>query len=762
MALRDAFVSKAAAAALAVGLTYGGAAFAQEAPQAEPITSGAPAATTLTVSSQSLTFNPLIPYEAIGGLGALALLLAAYGAARRQQGWPLRAAFATAAIVVLANPEITLEERQPLSTEVAVVVDRSPSQSIGGRASDTAAMQEQLLAQLRSLPGVNVRLVEAGGGTEGPVDGTRVFSALETALADVPPERVGGTFILSDGQVHDAPSSPPAQLGGAPVHVMLSGDPAERDRRIVLENPPLYGVVDEDLTLNFRIVDSGVVPGAEGPVRVTISADGRMLETRDVTPGETVSMTMKIPHGGPNLIELQAAPLAGELTEVNNRVAASVQGIRDRMRVLLVSGRPTYAERTLRNLLKSDPALDLVHFTILRPVDKQDGTPTSELALIAFPSQEVFQDKLNEFDLVIFDRYQQQGIIDFRYFNNLTRYVREGGAMMVVSGPEYAFGTSLFNTPLRDILPAAPSGRVTEAPFRPELSDAGQRHPVTRDLPDPEAETPWGRWFRQVEVGQVTGDTLLEGAGNRPLLVLRRQGEGRVALLLSDSIGLWSRGFEGGGPYAELLQKTAHWLMREHDLEEEALRLTADRGEITIERQTMADTAAPVTLIAPSGQSQTVTLEQAAPGLFRASIPAAEVGTYRVEQGDKFAFTSVGPANPREFIDPRATADILAPLAEQTGGLLAWMRANSDRLAAPAVQARDSGEQMAGTNWAGIRMTEASVLQSASRHGLPGWASLILLAGTLVGAFYREGGGGMPRGLKRDAGGRPGGPAPAP
>lgn len=758
MTLRDAFMSKVAAATLVAGLAYGGAALAQETPAAGVTPQEA---TTLT-SNLSVTFDPLIPYGALGGLGAMALLLSGWAASRRMQGWPLRTAFASVSLLALANPEILIEERQSLTTEVAVVVDRSPSQTIGNRNAVTAAMQEELLERLRAMPGVNVRLVEAGGAAQGPVDGTHVFSALETAFADVPPERVGGTFVLTDGQVHDVPGSAPAQLGGAPVHVLVSGSEAERDRRIVMESAPLYGVVDEDLTFRFRVVDSGVVPGAGAPVRVTISADGRVLETRDVTPGEISEFTMKVPHGGPNLIEMQAAALEGELTEVNNRVAATVEGVRDRLRVLLVSGQPTFAERTLRNLLKSDPALDLIHFTILRPADKQDGTPTSELALIAFPTQELFEQKLEEFDLIVFDRVQQQGIIYPHYFGNIARYIQNGGAMMVVSGPEYAFNTSIYNTPLRESFPAAPAGRVIEAPFRPEISDLGRRHPVTRDLAPPEGETPdWGRWFRQVEVRGVTGHAVMEGSGDRPLLVLRRQGEGRVAHLLSDSLGLWSRGFEGGGPYADLMQRTAHWLMGEYDLEEEALRLTADRGgEITIERQTMSDTSAPVTLIAPSGRSETVTLQQAAPGLFRATVPATEMGTYRVEQGGKFAFTNVGPANPQEFIDPRSTTEVLAPIAEQTGGLVARMAGDSGVLSVPAVRARDTGTQMTGADWAGVRMTEASVLKSASQYPLlSGLMGLALVLGALSLAWYREGDGKFLPEKKTGRGG-PGGPAP--
>ena len=138
----------------------------------------------------------------------------------------------------------------------------------------------------------------------------------------------------------------------------------------------------------------------------------------------------------------------------------SIDGVRDKLRVLLVSGEPHAGERTWRNLLKSDASVDLVHFTILRPPEKQDGTPINELSLIAFPTRELFQQKIKEFHLIIFDRYARQGVLPIIYFDNIARYVQEGGAVLVAAGPDYASPTSIWRTPLEQILPAEPSGRT--------------------------------------------------------------------------------------------------------------------------------------------------------------------------------------------------------------------------------------------------------------------------------------------------------------
>ena len=169
-----------------------------------------------------------------------------------------------------------------------------------------------------------------------------------------------------------------------------------------------------------------------------------------------------------NIVEIEAAPLSGgELTLVNNRAVVSIDGVRDKLRVLLVSGEPNPGERTWRNLLKSDPSVDLVHFTILRPPEKQDGTPINELSLIAFPTRELFQQKIDQFQLIIFDRYARQGVLPMIYFDNITRYVRDGGAVLVDAGPDYASQTSIWHTPLDVVLPAEPSGSVTNEAFRP-------------------------------------------------------------------------------------------------------------------------------------------------------------------------------------------------------------------------------------------------------------------------------------------------------
>ena len=552
-----------------------------------------------------VSFSPLVPAYMVWTAAAVAFAIALLLVLGRSRGALARAVALALFVLALANPSVTREDREPLTSVAAVVVDKSPSQEFGDRTRQTEQVRATLAERLAHLPGVEVRFVEAGQA-DGETDGTRLFAAMSAALSDVPQDRVAGVIFITDGRVHDVPADAAALGFAAPVHALITGHSNERDRRVVLTAAPRFGIVGQTQTISFRIEDQG---GGGGTARVTVRRDGETIENRNVRVGADVSLNVQVPHAGPNIVEIEASPLENELTAINNRAVVSIDGVRDKLRVLLVSGEPHAGERTWRNLLKSDASVDLVHFTILRPPEKQDGTPINELSLIAFPTRELFQQKINDFQLIIFDRYARQGVLPVIYFDNIARYVRQGGAVLVAAGPDYASQTSIWRTPLDVILPAEPSGRTSDGPFRPRLTDLGKRHPVTRGLAGSDEDPPhWSRWFRLVDTRAAKGTAVLQGPNEKPLLLLSREGEGRVALLLSDHIWLWARGYEGGGPQVDLLRRLSHWLMKEPDLEEEALRMTVRGRDLTVQRQTMSDMVDEVTLTAPSGKTSHVEL----------------------------------------------------------------------------------------------------------------------------------------------------------
>ena len=683
-----------------------------------------------------IAFAPTVPVYIVWTAFALALAASVLLVLARSRGALVRAVALMFMVLALANPSFTREDREPLSSVAAVVIDKSPSQNFGDRQQQTETARAQLADRLGRIPGLEVRVVEAAQ-SDGETDGTRLFSALGAALADVPPDRVAGAILVTDGRVHDVPADAAALGFAAPVHALITGTKDERDRRVVLVTAPRFGIVGQSQTVTFRVEDQGAPPAS---AQIAVRRDGETIETRSVAAGQPVRVDIPIPHAGPNIIEIEASPLAGELTAVNNRAVVSIDGVRDKLRVLLVSGEPHAGERTWRNLLKSDASVDLVHFTILRPPEKQDGTPINELSLIAFPTRELFQQKIGEFQLIIFDRYARQGVLPIIYFDNIARYVREGGAVLIAAGPDYASTTSLWRTPLDVILPAEPSGQVTETPFRAQLSNTGKRHPVTRDLEGANSDPPhWSRWFRLVDTKNATGATVMQGAGDKPLLVLSREGEGRVALLLSDHIWLWARGYEGGGPHLDLLRRLSHWLMKQPDLEEEALRLVAHGRELTVERQSMADSIGAVTVTSPSGVTNTVTLQASQPGLWRGTLAANELGLWRATDGKLTTLVNIGPANPREFAEVTSTTEVLAALATATGGDVRRLTETSG-VSLPRVLPVRSTSTFHGDDWIGLKMREASVVRGIGV--LPvfaGFIGLLLLIGSLAATWAREG-----------------------
>ncbi|MBV9953745.1 MAG: hypothetical protein JOZ70_00720 [Pseudolabrys sp.] len=683
-----------------------------------------------------VSFAPLVPAYVVWAAFAVAAILALLLLAIRSRGAMVRAVALALMVLALANPSFTREDRDPIPSVAAVIVDKSPSQDLGERAAQTETVRTALVERLKRVSGLEVRVAEASRA-DGETDGTRLFSALSATLADVPPDRIAGAVMITDGRVHDVPENAAALGFAAPLHALITGSANERDRRVVLTAAPRFGIVGQAQTIGFRIEDQGASAGAAD---ITVRRDGEVIERRSMAVGVELRVNVPIPHAGPNIVEIEASPLEGELTPINNRAVVSVDGVRDKLRVLLVSGEPHAGERTWRNLLKSDANVDLVHFTILRPPEKQDGTPINELSLIAFPTRELFQQKISEFQLIIFDRYARQGVLPLIYFDNITNFVRDGGAVLVAAGPDYASPTSIWRTPLDAILPAEPSGAVTEAAYRAALTEPGKRHPVTRGLEGAEQNPPhWSRWFRLVDTRRSTGTSVMAGPGDKPLLVLGREGKGRVALLLSDHIWLWARGYEGGGPHLDLLRRLSHWLMKQPDLEEEALRLTVRGRDLTAERQTMADTVAPVTVTSPSGATRTLDLQAGEPGRWATTFEAGELGLWRATDGKLTALVNVGPANPREFTEVTSTTQILAPLSNATGGDVRRVEQRNG-VAVPRVVAVRSASSYKGDDWIGLKMRDANVVRGLGV--LPVFAGLIgllLLIGSLALTWAREG-----------------------
>jgi hypothetical protein len=686
----------------------------------------------------TIDFAPHLPLALLWILGIAGMGLTILSFALRGRGaWARGLAFAVL-LVALANPLIVREARQGLPDVVALVVDHSQSMDVRGRRAEADAAARQIRKQLAADRSLEIRGAEVISRS-GDDTGTQLFAALQSALAAVPPDRIAGAIAITDGEVHDVPASGRPALH-APLQVLIAGKHDERDRKLSILSASRFAIVGHDAEITLRVDDFGAP--ANGYANVALRVDGVDAGTRLVPNGKPSVVKVPIAHGGENVIELEAKPGISELTLQNNRAVVAVTGVRDRLRVLLVSGEPHAGELVWRNLLKADPSVDLVHFTILRPPDKQDTTPITELALVAFPTRELFVEKLDQFDLVIFDRCSTGGglsLIPLAYFENIARYVENGGALLIASGPEFAGFLSIYRTPLAAVLPAQPTGDVLTQGFKPVVTQAGLAHPVTRDLPGAnlgDKQPSWGRWFRLIGTTKVAGQTVMAGPDERPLLVLDRVGKGRVAEFLSDQEWLWARRFEGGGPQAELLRRLAHWLMKEPELEEERLSASILNGTIAIERHTMAEQPKPVSLTYPSGKTVSITLNKIEPGLWRATAPATELGLYRLTDGSLNAVTAAGPLNPKEVADMRATDAILSGPAQATGGSVHWLADGG----VPDIRRVQPGGVAAGERWIGLRANGAYRVTSVEQTTLlPAWLALLLLLGTLLLAWRLEG-----------------------
>ncbi len=682
----------------------------------------------------SLLFDPLVGWPVLYMLAALATLGLGLALWRGLNGAWLRVASALVLLAALANPSLQREDRAPLSDIVLLVVDESSSQTLANRQVQTAEAVARITQAVQALPNTELRVLRFQDGAEDA--GSLAMTAVAEALAAEPRARIAGAILVSDGRIHDLDLAPALP---APLHLLLTGRATDWDRRLIVKNAPAFAILNEEVRLTLRIDDDGAAEKG-GEADLTISVDDGPAQTYRIPVGQDIDLPVKLPHGGMNVLQFSTPVQADELTDRNNAAVVQINGVRDRLRVLLVSGEPHAGERVWRNLLKSDASVDLVHFTILRPPEKQDGIPVSELSLIAFPTRELFVEKIKEFDLIIFDRYRMRGILPMSYLENVANYVKEGGTVLVAAGPEFGAVDSLWRSPLAEVLPVEPTARVISEGFRPKLTDLGKQHPVTEGLEALAPKEGWGRWFRLVEVKPIAGQVVMSGPGDRPLLVLDRVGEGRVAVLASDQAWLWGRGFEGGGPQLELLRRLAHWMLKEPELEEEALTAAINGAvsaqTLTITRRTISpDPPAPLTITGPDGTKTELTLPKAGPGRYQTDWLAPAMGLYRLEQGDLTRVVAVGPPAPKEFEQTIASGDALAPVIAPTNGGIQRIEDG-----VPDIRTVRDGRPASGRGWIGITPRGAYVTQDVTvAPVLPAWAWLVLATLMAVSAWLVEG-----------------------
>ena len=688
----------------------------------------------------NITFaiDPLFSWPVLVALGVAAIAVAILAVRARMRGILFRVAGSILLIMGLINPVLDIVKTDALHDFFFAFVDNSASQSIGNRLERTEAAFSALEASAEQYPSMALRRVEVGNSLHG--DGTNLFAAAVRELANVGKNRVAGAVFITDGLISGQTDALDLDV---PTHILLSGQRDEWDRRVRVVAAPAFALVGEPFTISFRVEDDRNPSGGSGTVPATITLNGEITELVRAPIGKDTSVSLTSPRAGSNSVLISTPGQQGELTDVNNSSLLQLTGVRDRLKVLMISGKPHAGQRTWRNLLKSDGAVDLVHFTILRGLADDPKADVGELALIEFPVRELFVDKLDSFDLIIFDRYERLGFLEEVYFQFLVRYVENGGGILISAGPEFAGSTSLSGTDLRAVLPAVPTGTVFEEGFRPRVTRIGMRHPVTATLPgydrltsDDAVAGNWGRWFRHVDIELSGGKSLMVGARERPLLAVRRVGEGRVALLASDQAWLWHRGVEGGGPQLELLRRLAHWMLREPGLEEESLLANFEGGRLNLLRRTLAMNAPVFEILGPDGTGLEIAANKLAPGEFEAVFPDPQPGRYRIRSGELEIHAAVGTEFPSEFKKTVPDTEIMDSLEKLSGGSVNWIIDGT-----PELRPVRSGRSAFGRDWIGFTpRNQKLTLETVGYELVSGLLAAMLIVMLAALAWWNESG----------------------
>lgn len=654
-------------------------------------------------SITTLAFDPLVPVWGII-IGALiyAALLAVLWMKGKTSIW-LRAVIMALFFLVLLNPVSITETRKGEKNVVLVLLDETQSQSVPPRTAQMQAAFEALKNNIDGEERLRLQSIRTRHQYTDPEDKdafqeTHIYTALKDALANMDKSRLGAVVIISDGQIHDIPPMLIEGSGtdfslhkdlslpqGVPIHGLITGTADEADRQIIIENTPFYGITGKEAAIDIRIEVSESL--AQVPVPLTYSINGNTARTEIIPPHQSRRIMVPIEQAGHNIYQFSIPTEDGELSTRNNNKVVTINGVRDRLQVLLVSGKPNHGGRMWRDILRSDASVDLVHFTILREPGKVDRTPKEEMSLIEFPVRELFETKINNFDLIIFDRYGLTYLLPSRYFDNIHDFVANGGALFMAIGPEALDDYSIFDTRIADMLPAALTGGMLEEMYTPSLSRLGLRHPVTsfmRELrvqPSSASAPPAtdqqqfpldvAPWFRQIEVEpKPTAQVLMRGAQNQPLLLLDRYEQGRVALLTGDQLWLWARGFHKAGPDRLFLKRSIHWLMKEPDLEENGLQARVQGRQIRLIKRSLEETDIDITMTHPDGSEETITMRPEGGEPAETIIQADEAGIYKFTHKTQNVFAVVGDLNTPEQTDLLSTLEKLKPLINATGGYL--------------------------------------------------------------------------------------------
>lgn len=673
--------------------------------------------------SIELGLAPLISPPFVVGLAIIGVIAWVWYVKNKGAAPVSRFSLLSLVILLLLEPTLSKNVNSSLPDVIAIVHDQSSSMRATNRLEGAHTALTRLTKALEKLPNTVVKTASIAES----VGGTRISGAINQATSGYVADQIAAVIYLGDGLVIDG-----SELAKPyPLHQILIADESEKDRLIELISSPIAVDVGQNAEVVFKVTESR--PQTDF-AQVRIYLGNLNVRTMNVKINHETKINIPINVRGKIPIAIEVAPAQNEVTTNNNIVISQIEGTRNRLQVLLVTGSPYEGARAWRNLLKSDPNVELVHFTILRNAQSEDVGDESESSLIPFPTEELFLDKLNGFDLIVFDRFKRIDILPDLYLEQVAQWVENGGAFLLLAGPAEAEENGILTTPLARVMPFANPKEFNEAMFSPRLSPSGASHPITR--PFITSQNTWGQWNRLLHA-EPLGDVLLN-AGGAPLLITKEANQGRVAAILSDRSWLWQRGFEGGGPFRALFQRVAHWLMKEPELSSNNLDFTQENGGLRFVYSGLLNEPE-IEIISPSQNHSKLKLAKNGSNEFHAVFSAAENGLYRIKLGQDLRFINMGDGPEITAQDLRASHQPIRSAAGATnGGKYAYIgRAGNGNL--PNFKQISTRELAIGNMFALKKNNYHTVVRAQSEPLLPPLGMAIAMACLALFTWWREG-----------------------
>jgi uncharacterized membrane protein len=630
-------------------------------------------------------------------------------------------------VLFLTNPTVLLQIVQKIRIPLAVLIDTSESMGLPASSAAEATRLQQAKALLvggRVLDDLerdfDLRVyrfdAHAAAVTRDDIaalaaDGraTNVAQSLSEVQQEYRDTPLAGMVVLSDGIVTAGEMPVEAMRhAGVPLVTVGMGEPERyRDIQIAAVEAPTFAFIHSPTEIEVTVKSWGY---RGQTIPLVLKQEGRIVATAnllldDQRATKRAAFTLTPKEVGRYRLSVETPVQVGEMLRENNHQDFQLQVRRDKIRVLVVAGRPSWNYRFLRRALKSDPSIDLISFIILRTPTDVVNVPDDQLSLIPFPTNRLFTEELGNFDLLIFDNFSYLLYFPMLYLENIRKFVAEGGAFAMFGGDQSFDLGGFANTPIEDILPVnlERSGYgYVQARVKMALTPEGLQHPITRLAPNAEEtkriweEMPALRGFnraRRPKPEAVTLGVTADGQFRQaPLMATMQYGEGRTLAFLSDQLWRWNfemvGAHKGNHHYLNMVHQMVRWLVKEPELRPVQLFSDKDRyqlGETVALRIRVLDhdfspaPAAVLNVVVRDPQGQTLrvnALPSEEPGEFQASLKAEHLGAVRVEAtarlgdkhlGEDVLIYEVMPSS-AESTTGAPDHEMLRQLAAATGG----------------------------------------------------------------------------------------------